>query len=153
MNPLEESVLSVRKKLHSENSCKKGMFHFDFYRKEEMTASFTTTFFLDLYSIDERLMKLNKDSFVVGYAPAKITPCRTRLLSHVAGVYLSNLLERSDFEQKRVYLSGIFCLGPGRDGRNYVHKFNLDSVLEADIEKLFIPAKKRELQLVTASDF
>lgn len=153
MNPLEESVLSVRKRLHSENSCKKGMLHFDFYRRQEMSASFATTFFLDLYSIDERIMKLSKDSFVIGYAPANITPCKTRLLSHVAGVYLSNLLEQSDFENKRVYLSGIFCLGPGRDGRDYVHKYNLDAIVDNDIEKLFIPAKKRELQLITASDF
>lgn len=129
------------------------MLHFDFYHKLEMSASFATTFFLDLYSIDERKMKLNKDSFVIGYAPAEITPCNTRLLSHVAGVYLSNLLERSDFEQRRVYLSGILCLGPGSDGRNYVHKYNIDSILEPDIEKLFIPSRKRELVTVTASDF
>jgi hypothetical protein len=153
MSPLEENVLAVRKMIHSEDACKNGMLHFDFYNKLEMSASFATTFFLDLYSIDERTMKLNKDSFVVGYAPAGITPCKTRLLSHVFGVYMSNLLERADFDAKRVYLSGIFCLGPGRDGRNYVHKYNLDSIVESDIEKLFIPAKKRELVRVTASDF
>lgn len=153
MNPFEENVLAVRKRLHSETACKKGMLHFDFYRKDEMTASFATTFFLDLYSIDERSMKLTKDSFLVGYAPSTITPIKTRLLSHVAGVYLSNLLERSDFENKRVYLSGIFCLGPGRDGRNFVHNYNLDAILEEDIEKFYIPNKKRFLQIVTASDF
>jgi len=153
MNPLDERVLAVRKLIHSEDSCKKGMLHFDFYNKQEVSASFATTYFLDLYALDERTFKLAKHSFDVGYAPVDITPCKTRILSHLIGVYMSNLLERADFENKRVYLSGIFCLGPGRDGRNYVHKYNLDSIVESDIEKLFIPAKKRELVRVTASDF
>jgi hypothetical protein len=152
MNPLEESVLSVRKRLHSENSCKTGMLHFDFYRKKEVSASFTITYFLDLLSLDERNVKISRDSFVVGYAPSESPPCKTRLLSHMAGVYLLSLLEQSDFEQKRVYLSGEFFVDLCYSLPDGIKKFNLEAVVDSDIDKLFIPARKRELKIVTASE-
>ena len=153
MNPLEEYVKNMKNLLHAENTCKKGMIHLDFYCKQEITASFAKTYFLDIFAFNSQNWNLSKHSVEIGYAPAKITPCRTRILSHIAGVYISNLLNKEDFEARRVYLSGVFCLGPGKDSRVYVHKFNLDNILEDDLDKLYIPGKKRFLEKVTASDF
>jgi|GEM_PF-4898922 len=152
MNPLELLVEDVKKNLHPNKSNKDSMIHFDFFNVKEVAASFSKTYVMEVSCFTSKDKKIFENRFDIGYAPSGITPCKTRLISHMVGVYMSKLLTNDDFNENRAYFTGIFCLGPGRDDRLYVHDYKIDPLTPDVLKKLFIPGKKQLLEVITASD-